>query len=79
MVQLTIENARKRIANSQSKMAMLLGMSTTSYRKYENYQLSFRYDKALQFSALTGVPFGSINFLGKSTNSSYNNQSVQVA
>ncbi|EJN93091.1 helix-turn-helix domain-containing protein [Oenococcus oeni] len=77
MIQLTIENARKRIANSQSKMASMLGMSTSAYQKYENYEQFFRIDKAAQFSALTGVPFESINFLGQSTIKSYKSNNLQ--
>ncbi|AVI94073.1 putative transcription regulator [Oenococcus oeni] len=79
MVQLTIENARKRVANNQIKMASMLGISTSAYQKYENYERFFRIDKAAEFSALTGVPFENIDFLGQSTIKSYKPNNLQPA
>ncbi|SYW13697.1 helix-turn-helix domain-containing protein [Oenococcus oeni] len=79
MIQLTIENARKRVANSQSRMASMLGISTSAYQKYENYERFFRIDKAAQFSVLTGVPFENINFLGQSTIKSYKTNELRPA
>lgn len=61
-VKFTIRQARMYAEKEQKEVAEALGMSVSSYIKYENYRHYFRVDKAKLFAQITGLPFEDIIF-----------------
>lgn len=63
MERYTIEQARKLSGKTQVQIAAELGMSETTYIKYEKGRSVFRMDDAFKFSKSTGISIDRIIFL----------------
>lgn len=59
----TIEQSRSLAELTQEEMAEKLGVSVSTYYKYENYKTYMRMDTAYLFSKITGVDMDHIIFL----------------
>lgn len=62
-----LKSARVRANLTQREMARKMGMSQTSYLRYEKGELVLRVDQAWNFSKIVGITFDQIIFLSQTT------------
>jgi putative transcriptional regulator len=61
-VEWTLSLCRTKAGLDQPQMAKLLGVSESTYQKYESYKTHMRVDTAFKFAEIVGLPIDSIIF-----------------
>lgn len=72
-----LKSARVRANLTQREMARKMGMSQTSYLRYEKGELVLRVDQAWNFSKIVGITFDQIIFFKSNYTSSVQKQTAQ--
>lgn len=61
---ISLKEARKTSGDLSADMANKLGVSTSTYSRYENYERVFTVDVAFRFCEIVSIPFEQLDFIG---------------